>query len=135
MSAFFSTTKVRPLFIRLPFIVWVFGVTLTLLTSPTHAQTQPSFMDNFRKVMDRPGDLTRPLQQARLAKDLPSALESLPAMLRNSGIEVIPKTPGTEVRLGELGIVNGAQRVYTGVNALRRWLERGEKRQAAAMCG
>ncbi|MGA2607069.1 MAG: S41 family peptidase [Terriglobia bacterium] len=100
MSAFFSTTKVRPLFIRLPFIVWVFGVTLTLLTSPTHAQTQPSFMDNFRKVMDRPGDLTRPLQQARLAKDLPSALESLPAMLRNSGIEVIPKTPGTEVRLG-----------------------------------
>jgi hypothetical protein len=92
-------------------------------------------MDNFGKVTDRPADLTRPPQRARLAKDLPSALESLPAMLRNSGIEVIPKTPGTEVRLGELGIVNGAQRVYTGVNALRRWLERGEKRQAAAMCG
>ena len=100
MSAFYSTLKISPLFIRLPFIVWVFGVTLLLLASPRHALTQPSFMDNFRKVMDRPGDLTRPLQQARLAKDLPSALESLPAMLRNSGIEVIPKTPGTEVRLG-----------------------------------
>jgi len=67
MSAFYSTLKISPLFIRLPFIVWVFGVTLLLLASPRHALTQPSFMDNFRKVMDRPGDLTRPLQQARLA--------------------------------------------------------------------
>lgn len=100
MSAFYSTSKISPLFIRLPFIVWVFGVTLLLLASPTHAQTQPSLMDNLRKVMDRSGDLTRSLQQARLAKALPSALESLPAMLRNSGIEVVSETPGTEVRLG-----------------------------------
>jgi len=100
MSAFYSTSKISPLFIRLPFIVWVFGVTLLLLASPTHAQTQPSFMDNLRKVMDRPGDLTRPLQQARLAKALPSALESLPAMPRNSGIEVVSEAPGTEVLLG-----------------------------------
>jgi carboxyl-terminal processing protease len=100
MSAFYSRTKIRPLFIRLRVIVWVLGVTLSLLASPTDAQDQPSFMDNFRKVTDRPVDLTRPLQQARLAKDLPSALESLPAMLRNSGVGVVSKTPGTEVRLG-----------------------------------
>lgn len=57
-------------------------------------------MDNFRKVIDRPGDLIRPLQQARLAKDLQSAFENLPAILRNSGIEVASKTAGPQIRLG-----------------------------------
>ena len=93
MSAFSSTTKIRPLFICLPFISWVLGVRLLLLASPTHAQDQPSFMGNFRKVMGRPADFTRPLQRARLAKDLPSAIESLPAMLGDSGVEVVSKAP------------------------------------------
>jgi C-terminal processing protease CtpA/Prc len=57
-------------------------------------------MENFKKVTDRPVELTRPLLQARLAKDLPSALESLPAMLRNCGVAVAPMTPGSQIRLG-----------------------------------
>lgn len=78
----------------------LFVITLLVLGPRADAQGQVTFMDNFQKVCDRPADLTRPLRQARLANNLPGALENLVAMLRNSGVEVAPATPGPQVRLG-----------------------------------
>jgi hypothetical protein len=75
-------------------------ITLSALASPASVPGQVSFWDNFRKVMDRTADLIPSLQKERLAKDLPAALENLPAMLRNSGIEVALATAGPQVRLG-----------------------------------
>jgi carboxyl-terminal processing protease len=71
-----------------------------IFVRPTKLPGQVSFMDNFRKVTDVPADLTHPLQQARLTKDLPGALERLPAKLSNSRIDVAPTRPGSQVRLG-----------------------------------
>jgi C-terminal processing protease CtpA/Prc len=82
--------------------VWwlALGLFVVALGLPADAQGQVTFTDNFQKVMDRTADLIPTLQNERLAKDLPGALEKLPAMLRKAGIEVGAVTPGSQIRLG-----------------------------------
>lgn len=75
-------------------------MTLAVSALPAAEHGQIGFLDNMQKVIDRTGDFIPPLQNARLVKDVPTALESLPARLRNSGIEVDAVTPGAQVRLG-----------------------------------
>lgn len=76
------------------------GLFVVALGPPAYALDQASFIDNWIKVFDETTNLTLTLQKARLAKDLPAALENLPAKLRGSGIEVSRVTPGSQVRLG-----------------------------------
>jgi C-terminal processing protease CtpA/Prc len=76
------------------------GLFVVALGLPADAQDQVSFIDNWIKVFDGSANLSLTLQKARLAKDLPAALENLPAKLHGSGIEVSRVTPGFQVRLG-----------------------------------
>jgi carboxyl-terminal processing protease len=85
------------------FIIVLFMSAMTVLCkpgTPDPEPTAPTYMDNFRKIVDQPLPMIEFLQEGPLDGDLDSAALRLPEELSTAGFPVEEKTPGPEIRIG-----------------------------------